>query len=55
MESLPLHAALKKAASFLPTNWFQICLHETTEGTGEHHAKQTNPPPKKTEKHKHKI
>jgi hypothetical protein len=46
MESLLIPGCTeKKVEPFLPTGQLQSCLHETAEGTGEHHAPHAAPLP----------
>jgi hypothetical protein len=45
MENLPMPCPLKTAVAFLPTSWLHSCLHETAEGTDEHHTPQLAPLP----------
>jgi hypothetical protein len=46
VESLPTpHHTEKKVDPFLPATWFQSCLRETAELTGEHHVAHATPLP----------
>jgi hypothetical protein len=37
------HAMLRKVVPFFPDSWFQTCLQESAEQTGEYHAPHMTP------------